>query len=156
MNMKNIIFSDQRVAKKRNRLWKWIKRIAFFILLWLLFLEFNHLQLAIDALQQINLDQANVIKDLAHSVSNLQSTDVNIQDQIESLKIRLNGIEFNQLHNVNTGTPIEVHNEAPESIHKDNSLHISNPVMDSTNIIATTAVTILSVLKGIGSLIPSF
>jgi hypothetical protein len=153
--MKSVRFSDQRIVKKRNRFWKWVKRILFFILLWLLFLEFNHLQLAIDALQQINLDQANVIKDLAHSVSNLQTTDVNIQDQIESLKIRLNGIEFNQLHNVNTVTPIESpHIDTSESVHKDHSLHLNNPVMDSTNIIVTTAVTVLSVLKGVGNLIP--
>ncbi|MED3562388.1 hypothetical protein [Bacillus xiapuensis] len=154
--MKSIRFDDQRVVKKRSRLWKWIKRLLFFILLWLLFLEFNHIHMALAALQQMNADQANLINDLAHKVSSLQSTDINIQDQIESLKIRLNGIEFNQLHNVNTATPIEPHTVTPESIHKASVLHISNPVMNSTNIIVTTAVTVLSVLKGIGSLIPTF
>ena len=164
--MKSVRFSDQRVVKKRSRFWKWVKRILFFILLWLLFLEFNHFILAIEALRNVNADQISIINDLAQKVHNLELSNANLQIQADMMKVKINGLDV--IHNVSQQP--EIHNSVHNALNNiqtetvpqtnvidtiSNSIH--NGISDATTqaaVLTTTIIAVFGVLKSMASFIP--
>jgi hypothetical protein len=164
-NILNANYSDVK-NKKKNKFWKWIKRILFFILLVLLFLEFNHFIMAIEALRNVNADQINIINDLAHKVHDLQLSNANLQIQTDMMKVKINGLEV--IHNVSQQPAIHnsVHNAlnniqsqpAPQvNIMDTISSSVHNGISDATTqvaVVTTTLIAVFGVLKSMASFIP--
>jgi hypothetical protein len=83
--------------KKENKLIKWLRRIAFLLLILLLLFQLHHFSLAIEALARFNIEQGNLIHTLQQQVHNLQVSNVDLHNQVEMMTVKINGLE---IHNI--------------------------------------------------------
>jgi hypothetical protein len=136
--------------KKENKLIKWLRRIAFLLLILLLLFQLHHFSLAIEALARFNIEQGNLIHTLQQQVHSLQVSNVDLHNQVEMMTVKINGLE---IHNIpHTATQIKAPDLHTE-IHTESPLHIDKVVTPVT-VITTTAIAVLAALKTIGSFIP--
>jgi hypothetical protein len=143
----------KKQAKQKSQFWKWLRRILFIAILFLLFLQFHHYQLAIDALQQVNLDQLETIHNLQRQVTtehlhnvNLQNINTDLVNQIHELKVKINGLELKNIHNSTSSLPVI------QDVHIDKELH--NDVLVPVAVTVTTGAFIVSLLSKIASFMP--
>lgn len=148
--------SNKKINRK-SKFRKWLWRVLFLILLILLLLQFHHYNVALEGLARFNIEQSDMIHNLQQEVHKLELSNANLQIQTDMMKVKLNGIELNQLHNsVQNITPMEPHiQDIYSEVHTDSKVNIPN-LVSPTTMITTAAVTIFTVIKGIASLVPAF
>jgi hypothetical protein len=130
---------------KKSRFKKWIYRLLFLLLLLLFLLAYGHLTLAIETLAKINNDQVNIINDLQQQVHSLQVHTANLQVQSDMMKVKINGLEMANIHNDLPKIDEQTHT----------ATHANLDVLKPIPIITVAAMTVVTVLKGIGSFIPA-
>lgn len=155
INTKNVKFSNPNVEKKKSKLWKWLKRIAFFIFLFLLFLEFNHIHLALDTLQHINTDQLHQMDLLQQKVSSLQDSNAFLNEQLSTLKVKINNVEIQNLHDLmqNNAIHTDIH-QVNTVTHHENIHNSSSMISTGVGIAVTTGMAALTILKGLTGFLP--
>jgi hypothetical protein len=150
---------QNKKINRKSKFKKWLYRILFLLLLILLLHQFHHYDQVIEGLGRFNANQADIINTLDLKVHSLQMSNADLQSQVNAMQIKINGLEIhNQLQNqIHTVTPTEptAHNV---DVHSDlhNEVKINAPkIIDTSTMITTAAVTIITVIKGIGSFIPA-
>lgn len=130
---------------KKSRFRKWIYRCAFILLILLMLLQLHHYDTALDTLAKLNIEQSNDLHNIQKELHSIQLQDLKIQSDVSELKLKING-QFQ-----------DIHNDIPQpDLHKKHSVVHSVSLFSPASAITTTTVTILTLLKGITSLIPSF
>jgi hypothetical protein len=108
-------------------------------------LQLHHYDTALDALAKLNIEQGNDIHNMQKELHSIQLQDLQIKSDVSDLKLKING----QFQNI-------THQDIPSpDLHKDSKAH-SVSVFTPASIVTTTTVTILTLVKGITSLIPVF
>jgi hypothetical protein len=106
-------------------------------------LQLHHYDSALDALAKLNVEQSNDIHNMQKELHSIQLQDLQIKSDVSDLKLKING-QFQ-----------DIHNDIPQpDLHKDSKVHIN--AFTPASIITTTTVTVLTILKSVTSLIPSF
>jgi CBS domain containing-hemolysin-like protein len=135
--------------RKKSKFQKWLWRMAFLLLILLLLLMFGYFSMAIDTLVRINNDQIDTINHLQQQIHRLELHTANLQIQNDMMKVKINGIESYQLHN-------SLHNVTPQIDEQTRTVpHTSLDALKPIPIITVAAMTVVTVLKGIGSLLPT-
>jgi hypothetical protein len=128
---------------KKSKFKKWLYRALFIALILLLLLQLHHYDTALDTLAKLNVEQSNDIHNMQKELHSIQLQDLKIQSDVSDLKLKING-QFQ-----------DIHNDIPSpDLHKDSKVHIN--AFTPASIVTTTTVTILTLVKGITSLIPAF
>jgi hypothetical protein len=108
-------------------------------------LQLHHYDTALDALAKLNVEQSNDIHSLQKELHSIQLNDLKIQSDVSDLKLKING-QFQ-----------DIHNDIPQpDLHKKHSDVHSVSLFSPASVISTTTVTVLTILKSVTSLIPSF
>jgi CBS domain containing-hemolysin-like protein len=131
--------------RKKSKFQKWLWRMAFLLLILLLLLMFGYFSLAIDTLVRINNDQIDTINHLQQQVHTLELHTANLQVQSDMMKVKINGLEMANLHNVTPQIDEQTHTVP----------HANLDVLKPIPIVTVAAMTVVTVLKGIGSMIPA-
>jgi hypothetical protein len=128
---------------KKSKFRKWLYRVAFILLILLMLLQLHHYDTALDALAKLNVEQSDTINHMQKELHNIELNDLKIKSDVSDLKLKING-QFT-----------DIHNDIPSpDLHKDSKVHIN--AFTPASIVTTTTITILTLVKGITSLIPSF
>jgi hypothetical protein len=107
-------------------------------------LQLHHYDTALDALAKLNVEQSNDIHNMQKELHSIELNDLKIKSDVSDLKLKING-QFT-----------DIHNDIPSpDLHKDSKVH-SVSAFTPASVITTTTVTILTLVKGITSMIPSF
>jgi CBS domain containing-hemolysin-like protein len=130
--------------RKKNKFQKWLWRMAFLLLILLLLLMFGYFSLAIDTLIRINNDQIDTINHLQQQVKSLELHTANLQVQSDMIKLKINGLEVSQIHNVTPQIDKETHTVP----------HTTLDALKPIPMITVAAMTVVTVLKGIVSFVP--
>jgi hypothetical protein len=108
-------------------------------------LQLHHYEIALDTLTKLNVEQNHTINSMQKELHTLNLNDLQIKHQLDGLQLKING-QFQDIHNENIPQP---------DLHKKYDVH-SVSLFSPASVISTTTVTVLTILKGITSLIPSF
>jgi hypothetical protein len=107
-------------------------------------LQLHHYDTALDALAKLNVEQGNDIHNMQKELHSIQLQDLQIKSDVSDLKLKING-QFQ-----------DIHNDIPQpDLHNDSKIH-SVSAFTPASIITTTTVTVLTILKSVTNLIPSF
>jgi hypothetical protein len=137
-----VIPLQQQIKKSKFR--KWLYRVAFVLLILLMLLQLHHYDTTLDALAKLNVEQSNDIHNMQKELHSIQLQDLKIKSDVSDLKLKING-QFQ-----------DIHNDIPSpDLHKDSKVH-SVSAFTPASIVTTTTVTVLTILKGVTSLIPAF
>jgi poly(3-hydroxyalkanoate) synthetase len=107
-------------------------------------LQLHHYDLALQELAKLNIEQNDTIHNMQKELHNIELRDLQIKSDVSDLKLKING-QFQDIHNEKMPSP---------DLHKKHDVHITT--FSPTSIITTTTVTVLTLLRGISSLIPAF
>lgn len=130
---------------KKSKFKKWLYRLLFAVLILLMLLQLHHYDTAIDALAKLNVEQNHTIDSMQKELHNIDLHNHIVEHQLDEIKLKINGSEVPSTHN-----------EIPHTdLHKDSKVHTIS-LFSPASVISTTTVTVLTLVRGIASLIPVF
>jgi hypothetical protein len=107
-------------------------------------LQLHHYDTALDALAKLNVEQNHTIDSMQKELHNIDLHNQVIEHKLDGIQLKING-QYQDIHTTETIPQPDLHKK----------LH-NVSAFTPASVITTTTVTILTLVKGITSLIPAF